>query len=76
MSGRRSPAADAANEEDRGYFAAHPDHECRVRPYIPGEFGDLQFQMPPEAVLVLEIVPGLRRRIPLSRGLLGLDTRH
>ena len=63
----RSPAGDAANEDDRRWFAAHPGAGSRVRLYIPGEFDEVQFLIPPELVLVVQVCPGYRHRYPFPR---------
>jgi hypothetical protein len=57
-----NPAAtDAASEDDRRWFEAHPDESERIRQPFPGEVDGLEIVC--TAVRVVQIVPGCRARM-------------
>jgi hypothetical protein len=59
-----SPACEEASEQDRVWFAAHPQGTPCLRPVIHGEFPPgLADDCP--YVLVRQLVPGLRLRQPV-----------
>jgi len=57
------PAEDAASEDDRRWFEAHPNERQRIREPFPGE---LQAAVPPghyvAGVAVIQLAPGVRAR--------------
>jgi hypothetical protein len=60
----RMPMIDRVSEQDRSWFAAHPEANEYVRPYIPGEFGiEKDAEMSAiEYTLVTQVFPGFRTR--------------
>lgn len=61
---RYQRALDRASDQDRLYFAAHPDAGEYVRRYRPGEF----FPLLPHnvrRVRVQQVMPGVRLRSPI-----------
>lgn len=58
-------ASDAASEDDRQWFEAHPKAKARVRPCVFGEIPTPHREYP---VLVRQIKPGMRMREPLIQG--------
>ena len=64
---RYQRALDRASDQDRRYFAAHPDAEQYSRRYRPGEFFPI---MPTNVakVRVSQIMPGCRMRSPIIEG--------
>ena len=48
---------------DRQFFLQNPTAQCFERQYVAGEFGGNYIDI--EGVLVRQIVPGLRIRIPI-----------
>jgi len=64
---RYQRALDQASDQDRRYFAAHPDAGEYIRRYRPGEF----FPLLPDnvrRVRVQQVMPGVRLRSPLIEG--------
>jgi len=63
-----SKAIDAACEDDRLWFDAHPDHTSRVRRAVPFELNGPMDPGPDHvaSMLVLLIGPGLRLRVPFA----------
>ncbi len=64
---RYQRALDRASDQDRLYFAAHPDAEQYIRRYRPGEF----FPILPtnvRRVRVSQVMPGFRMRSPIIEG--------
>ena len=63
MVNMNSEAIERASELDRVYFEQHPGETEYVRPIVPGEF-------PPEVdannVMVTQVTPGIRVRVPVS----------
>jgi hypothetical protein len=63
-----APAIDAASEDDRLWFEAHPHRQYRIRPYRPGE-GPPDYQTPEPRlgwrwfVVVRQLRPGVRMRL-------------
>ena len=54
---------DGAMDRDKAYFEAHPEAECYVREYIPGELWPYVPEWPSEPVVVVRVVgPGVRTR--------------
>jgi len=64
---RYQRALDRASDQDRLYFAAHPDADEYIRRYRPGEFFPL---MPTNVakVRVSQLMPGCRMRSPIIAG--------
>jgi hypothetical protein len=61
-------AVDCASEDDRLWLLAHPDRRRRLRPIVPYEFHVRMAVQPGQQawVLVDQIKPGVRTRVPLS----------
>lgn len=62
---------DAASDDDRAWFLAHPGATERLRRYRPGELGPLLIPSSCEWVLVRQIRPGLRVRAALDGAPVG-----
>jgi len=60
---KRSITFDEMKEMDRQFFLEHPKAQCFERQYFAGEFGGNYINI--ESVLVRQIKPGLRIRLPI-----------
>ena len=60
---KRSITFDEMKELDRQFFLEHPTAQYFERQYVAGEFGDNHINI--ESVLVKQIKPGLRIRLPI-----------
>lgn len=56
---------DFATHDDRRYFEAHPEATHRVRALVPDEFFPLIVADEYTHVLVTQLAPGLRARLPI-----------
>jgi hypothetical protein len=63
-------ALEAASEDDRAWFEAHPERSYRVRPHISGEWPDGALNRLPQGqgwyTVVHQVSPGVRMRLPIS----------
>jgi hypothetical protein len=60
-------AIDRITGEDRDWFKAHPGAESRFRPAAPNEFWPVHSSDCVRQVLVTQVWPGFRLRMPLLR---------
>jgi hypothetical protein len=52
-------------DDDRDWFAAHPERRWRLRQYVPGEGAPLD-EPGATDVVVIQIAPGIRIRLPIQ----------
>ena len=68
-----SDACDRASDDDKAWFAAHPDRSYRIRPMVPGEHLGVAS---PAWCAVHQLRPGWRIRMLGGRGQLPPDTEQ
>ena len=68
--GRRcSTATDKASDSDREWFENNPGEDSYIRDPFPDEFPPMPAGQKIEAVLVRQIKPGVRMRMPVTESL-------